>query len=468
MTFAVAGGSNGTCSVTIATTDAYYPPTNVPIPIVYGRGNLGIGIGPSKIKHVVFVIQENRSFDNIFGGLDNNGKPFPGADTVSNPNPGEPTPHDHLGNPVTMQTGALEECYDPNHSRPNAVREINGGQMNGFDLEVVSRDTCLPTPSPAPTDFVYRFIEYSEVAPYWQMGEQYAISDRMFESITSGSFAAHLYFVAAQSDHTIDNPNGGWGCDGPPGSIVDVYRDKTGGEYPGVFPCFDMPTLADVLDQRGVPWRQYAAAKDTDFGYSWSMYDAIDQIRNGPDWTTDVINPPGQFITDVGNGTLEPMTWITPLNATSDHPQSFNNMGPAWVASIVNAVGTSQFWDSTAIFIVWDDWGGWYDHVPPPTTGPVGLGLRVPFIIVSPYAKVGYVSHTVHSFGSMLHFTEEVLNLPSLGQEDASDDDLMDVFNFNQAPTPFQTFAPVRHGRAQVRNLRAGRRPPTFDPKEGD
>ncbi len=419
-------------------------PVNVP------GARIPLGIGPSKIEHVVFLVQENRSFDYIFGGLDQSGSPFPGADTVSNPLPGEPTPHDHLGNVVQMQTGLLEECYSPNHDLTNASLEIDKGKMDAFDEEKVEQLACAP--GPAPTDYVYRFAAQSEVAPYWQIGEQYAVSDRMFESIKTSSFSAHLYFVAAQTARAIDNPTKTpWGCDSSPANLVDVYNAKTGGVIDGVYPCFDIPTLADELDLRGLAWRYYGMPT-SDFGYNWISYDAIDQIRNGADWTSDVVMPSGQFLTDVGAGKLGAMTWVTPSLADSDHPISVSNMGPSWIASALNAVGQSKFWNTTAVIVVWDDWGGWYDHVPPPVTGPVGLGLRVPLIVVSPYAKRGYVSHVVHSFGSMLHFTEEVLNVPSLGQEDSLDDDLADMFDFTQSPKKFVPFKVPKNAAAVVRS----------------
>jgi len=452
----------GPASSAIAQLEApypYYTPTPIP-----GIGDLTITIGPSKIQHVIIVVQENRSFDYIFGGLDQNGNPFPGADTVSNPWSGEPTPHDHKGNPVQMQQGLLEECYVPNHGHPQAVNEENGGKMNGFDKATVQTLGCAP--GKAPHDYVYRYVAESEVVPYWEMGEQYAVSDRMFQSIASASFASHLFFVAAQSDNAIDNPNKSpWGCDAPKNTKMNIYNQRTGGEIPGPPPCLDIPTLAGSLDAAGIPWRYYGGPK-SDFGYSWETYDAIRAIREGPDWTADVIQSPAQFVTDVQNGTLSAVTWITPLLATSDHPLSTSNMGPDWVASLVDAVGTSPFWGSTAIFITWDDWGGWYDHVPPPKVNAVGFGLRVPFIVVSPYAQPAYVSHVQHSFGSILHFTEEIFGLPSLGMEDATDDDLDDMFDYLQTPTPFTTFARTHSDEAIRRAATQSRMAPMPDEDE--
>ena len=429
-------------------------------PHAWARGS--VSIGPAKIQHVVFVIQENRSFDNIFGGLDDKGNPFPGADSVSNEFPGEPTPVNHLGYPVQMVSGALKDCYSAAHDRPQAVGEIDGGKMDGFDLEDVGKLKCAPgTPPP---DYVYQTVRYADVKPYWQMGEQYAISDRMFESILSSSFGAHLFLAAGQSGHVYDYPSKSpWGCDSPATSTTAIIDEGTGKVGRGPYPCFYFPSFPDELDAQHISWRYYAA-QTGDYGYLWSVLDAFGRIRLGPEWATNVIGPPAQFVTDVANGKLAGMTWVTPTNKTSDHPESSSNLGPAWVASVVDAVGQSSFWDSTAILIVWDDWGGWYDHVPPPAINKAGFGLRVPFVVVSPYVKHAYVSHTVHSFGSMLHFAEEMLGAPSLGQEDAFDDDLSDMFDFTQTPAPFNPFASTRaRARARAAAAEAHGPPPDDD-----
>ena len=443
-------GGGGSSPAAVNRIPSTPPPSATPAPQVSAGANLSVGA--AKIAHVVFVVQENRSFDYIFGGVDASGNPFPGADTVSNPVPGEPTPHDHNGNPVTMQVGWLEDCYSPAHGHPQAETEINGGAMNGFDLDVVGRDACA-APGTPPPDFVYRYALESEVDPYWQMAEHYVLADRMFQPWTAGSFTGHLFSIAGQTEGTIDNPSQSpWGCDSvADNEVLQVLAN--GGEGGGVYPCFDMATLASVLDARHVSWRYYAAP-NTDYGYLWSTFDAIRAVREGPEWTTNVISPPAQFVSDVQNGTLAGMTWITPTLDDSDHPVSANKLGPSWVATVVNAVGTSKFWNSTAIFIMWDDWGGWYDHYPPPVQAPAGLGIRVGLIVVSPYARTGYVSHLNHTSGSVLHFAEEALGLPSLGQQDAISDDLGDAFNFAQAPTAFTPFSVPYQPQA----LRAGAR----------
>jgi phospholipase C len=226
------------------------------------------------------------------------------------------------------------------------------------------------------------------------------------------------------------------------------------------------------MDQRGVSWRSYSPPQ-SDFGYNWDPYDSFNDIRNGPDWNSNVVEPSQQIITDIGNGELAAMTWVAPFNKTSDHPGTDSNTGPPWIVSVVNAVGQSKFWDTTAIFIAWDDYGGWYDHVPPPvlaTNPQFAMGLRVPVIIISPYARLAYVSHVTHTTGSILHFAEEVFNLPSLGQDDAQEDDFTDVFNFAQTPTtftPFTQYASKAKLREASRPTR-GLMPELDDPNHGD
>ena len=166
----------------------------------------------------------------------------------------------------------------------------------------------------------------------------------------------------------------------------------------------------------------------------------------GPIWTNNVIIPQSQVLTDIANGQLAQVSWIIPDGKSSDHALLNDGSGPAWVASIVNAIGNSAYWANTAIIITWDDWGGWYDHVPPFKVINDGLswgsgyvyGFRVPLIVVSPYAKAAYISHVTHDFGSILKFIETTFTLPSLGYADVAADDLSDCFNLTQSPLTFK------------------------------
>ncbi len=178
----------------------------------------------------------------------------------------------------------------------------------------------------------------------------------------------------------------------------------------------------------------------------WSAFDAIRHVRFGPDWV-NVVSPETRVISDANSGYLPAVSWVVPTAQNSDHPFPRGKSdvdltieeqhGPEWVSSIVNAIGQSPLWKDTAIFVVWDDWGGWYDHVAPPQLDRMGLGPRVPFIVISPYARRHYVSHVQHEFGSLLKFSENVFDLPRLNTTDVRSDGLWDCFDFNQRPAPF-------------------------------
>jgi len=169
--------------------------------------------------------------------------------------------------------------------------------------------------------------------------------------------------------------------------------------------------------------------------------DATGTLCTGSDWNNHVILNQTQVLTDVANGNLPAVSWVIPTAQASDHPQKNTGLGPSWVASVVNSIGNSGYWANTAIFITWDDWGGWYDHVAPPIISSYEYGFRVPMIVVSPFAKPGFVSHHTHDFGSILKFIEETFGLPTVGYADATADDLLDCFDFQQAPLTFHAIA---------------------------
>jgi phospholipase C len=202
------------------------------------------------------------------------------------------------------------------------------------------------------------------------------------------------------------------------------------------FPCFERQSIMNEMDTAGVTWKYYQATPGAGL---WNAVDAIKSIwSNKSEMAANVISPPTKVLTDIANGQLAQVVWVTPTKAASDHPKENNGSGPSWVASVVNAIGGSKYWNSTAIFIVWDDWGGFYDHVTPTIYNSYELGFRVPMIVVSPYAKPGYISHTQHEFGSILKFTEETFGLPSLGTTDARADNLADCFTFTGKPRRFR------------------------------
>ncbi len=383
------------------------------------------GSGFGKIQHVIIIFQENRTPDNLFHGL-------PGADIAS-------SGLSSAGRVVPLVPVSLTVRYDIEHSHRAFLTSYNGGQMNGFDKV---RIVC-PVGSCANAT-AYGYVPPAEVAPYFSMAQQYTFADRMFQTNQGSSFPAHQFIVSGTSTNVTgstllaaESPRyanrDGDNCDGSPLSRVAMI-DPAGSESITMWPCFEHLTLFDRLDEMGVSWRYYEALHD---GF-WSAPDAIAHIRRGPDWA-NVVSPQTQILSDISGGTLPGVSWVIPTAASSDHASGTDGSGPAWVASIVNAVGKSPYWNSTAIFVTWDDWGGWYDHVKPPMYDSYELGFRVPLIVISPYARRGYVSHTQHEFGSLLHFTEAAFGLRPVGYTDMRADDLGDCFDFTQSPTPFTT-----------------------------
>jgi phospholipase C len=379
----------------------------------------------SPIQHVVFIIQENRSFNNLFMG-------FPKATTQN-------YGYDTTGNKISLHSQDLATTWDIDHFSPAFFKACDGTKglpgthckMDGWNNEIVGFG--------APKNFAYAYTPQSEIAPYWSMAKEYVLADKMFASNLDGSFIAHQYAVAAYASHAVDGPLSAWGCEGgKTDTIGTLTKKRTTG--PSIVTCFDNPTIGTNADTAGVSWRFYTGGIYSDGGL-WSSYQAISSVYDKTDWSTDVVNPPAQFLTDIGNGQLANVTWITPNYATSDHPGLNASGGPAWVASLVDAIGTSPFWDSTAIFIMWDDWGGWFDPVKPVFKDYDGLGFRVPLIVISPYARQGSVTHTQYETSSVLRYIEDNFNLPQMAKSDArAKDPAADptVFNYGQSPRAFK------------------------------
>jgi phospholipase C len=211
---------------------------------------------------------------------------------------------------------------------------------------------------------------------------------------------------------------------------------------PNQSPCQNYATLGDELTHKGLGWRYYAASP-SDIGFVWAAYQAVSHNYYGPGWK-HTVTPSSQVLTDVANGTLKSMTWVLPDWVDSDHSGNGSTTGPQWVASVVNAIGQSKFWKSTAIFIIWDEWGGWYDGVAPPYVDYDGLGFRIPLLIISPYAKQGRVTHVQYEHGSLLRFVEDDFGLPQLAASDTRANDPAadpNAFDLTQKPRPFLPFA---------------------------
>lgn len=403
--------------------------------LILGCGSSGSTQAPAAapqasnyIKHVVVIVQENRSFDNMFYG-------YPGANTAT-------VAQLSNGSTMPLQSLPLESAYDLGHGLEDFIVDWNTGRMNGFDQDGGPLPNCysakdgVPCPEAVPANAEFSYVEHSEIVPYFTMASQYTLADNFFTSQVDSSYDAHVFLVAARS-RIVNNPNAlPWGCDAPSGTTVPLMMpNRTVG--PGIFPCYDDPTLGSELDAKGIDWRFYAPSIGGNLGEIWSSYDSFSQIRYGPDWSTKVVSPETTVLTDIQSGNLAPVTWVVPKFENSDHPASGIANGPSWVASIVNAIGNSQFWDSTAIIVYWDDWGGFYDHVPPPQLDVWGLGVRVPMMVISPYAKHGYVSHVQYESASVAKFIESIFGLPTLGAADSRSTNLNDCFDFSQSPSVF-------------------------------
>ena len=461
-----------------------------------------------KIKHVVIIVQENRSFDNLFDC-------FPGTDCVKSapgpgPEPGPTTSASPCPNPVSTPTpgptptpiaikfGTKLPDYDIDHTYCSAfITAYDGGKQDGFYWEGFIRQGV-----PA-KNYPYSVVAVKHIQPYWDLATQYVLADRTFTTQASSSFTAHQDLIRGDTlinstQAIVDNPgpSGLWGCP----AVHDVTSLITTSSKPsalqylhdqGPYPCFGYTTLRDVLDAKGVPWKYYVPIWPNSGGQEWNAFAAIAAVYSdkGVEYPSKlqpftcsqscVSWPETNVLCDISGKTASPcpspsppgsvalpaVSWVIPDGVDSDHGYGAGlkqiDNGPDWVASVVNAIGRSSYWDSTAIIILWDDWGGFYDHVSPPQLDYEGLGFRVPMIIVSPYAKKGYVAHTQYEFGSILKFVETTFGLPSLGTTDVRAHNITDAFNFSQKPRPFVTIKPLdrTHDRAYFL-----RRPPSNTP----
>jgi len=398
-------------------------------------------VPPGKyIKHIVILVQENRSFDDLFAT-------FPGAD-------GATRGRLKTGQYIALKKVPLYSPKFPSYIHGNFVTDYDLGKMDGF-AEGTGNGSYL-----------YQYVDPLQIAPYWTLAKKYVLADHLFMTQGSASYTAHQDLIRGgtrlDANRTIvDTPSAfPWGCDAPSGTTVP-YLTNGGlvGPSPNPAPCYGKTyaTLRDTLDAKNVSWKYYVPGKikaGSPFDKQiWSAFDSVKAVRYGPEWGTKVVWPSSEdgtsrIFKDIRSGELPAVSWVIPDACNSDHPGNFtsecgaHDTGPSWVASVVNAIGKSHYWDSTAIVVVWDDWGGFYDHVPPPQIGSQaevgGPGFRVPMIVVSAYAHQGVVLHHVYGFGSIVRFVEDTFGLPSLNTTDAiSRDFAADAFEFRHKPRKF-------------------------------
>jgi len=367
----------------------------------------------SKINHFVFIIKENRSFDNYFGL-------FPGADG---------TRSGRMSNGETVTLGEAPDQISPDisHSAPAAYQAIDKGRMDYFDRNAGAVNLGV--------NHAYTEMRPQDIPDYWAYARTFTLDDHFFSTIAGPSFPNHLITIAAQAGGVTSNPamsKGRWGCDSPDNSMVVTLSPS--GQQGVSRPCFDFTTLADRLNAKQIDWRYYAPSYGQS-GYIWSTFDAIRHIRYGSQWNTNVV-PWRQFEQDVSHGHLAAVTWLVTDAAHSEHPPASTCLGENAAVSEINAIMHSRFWNDTAIFVTWDDFGGFYDHVVPPQRDNLGWGPRVPTLVISPYARRGYVDHTPYDFSSMLRLVEERFGLAPLSNRDASASDLANSFDFSADPAP--------------------------------
>jgi len=372
--------------------------------------------GMGKINHIIFLIKENRTFDTYFGT-------FPGAN-------GATTGKMSTGQIIPLGHTADRTPHDMGHSWPAALTAVDNGQMDQFDL--------IPDGTVNGDYQAYTQFTQQDIPNYFAYAKQFVLSDNTFSSQSGASFSNHLFLIAATSGGAIGLPTvprrpGPWGCDGEPGTTVAVKAED--GVITNEFPCFDFPTLGDSLNANfNRTWKSYSPSLG-ESGYQWSAFDAVNHVRNSAMWKEHVVSWK-QFVTDAAAGTLPAVSWVITDGNTSEHPPASTCAGENETVTQLNALMQGPDWASSVVFLTWDDFGGFYDHVPPPGIDQYGFGPRVPMIIISPFAKPGYISHTQYSFESVAKFIEERYAMPPLTDRDANANDMLDSFNFFQKPNP--------------------------------
>lgn len=372
------------------------------------------------VRHVVWIIQENHSFDNYFGT-------YPGADGFppTTCSPKLPGSRECVA-PFHMPKG-MPIC-DLAHEWEVAHAAYDNGRMDGF---------VWAEGSP----YTMGYYDGHDIPNYWQYARHFTLCDRFFSSLNGPSLPNHVYTVAAQSGGLIKNA----------GSVEQVEKDL---DDPA---GFSFASMMDLMSKSGTSWKYYVEAEplpqdvqeksrsnrylwypDPKEFTLWNPLPGFKSIRDNPDQMAHLVDLKNYF-TDLKQGTLPEVAWIIPRFNDSEHPpepMSPVAQGMWYVTKMVNALMESPYWNDSVIFLTWDDYGGFYDHVPPPTVDAFGYGPRVPTLVISPFAKPGYISHRTYDFTSMLKFIEERFGLPHLTARDHQADDMKDVFDFNQPAVP--------------------------------
>ena len=365
------------------------------------------------IKHVIIIVRENHSFDNLFGG-------FPGADS---------TVHAHVGTNVMRMPETPDTLKtDLSHDEFAARLAIDGGKMDKFG--------AVPNAIQNGHDVADSQYHQSQIPDYWAYAHRYSLADRFFSTILASSFPNHLVTVAGTALNTLgiaQHPQHSllsWGCDAP--KSERVWTDKNGKFGNNTYPCYNAPTLADEANKAGVPWTYYAPSAGH-LGYIWSTLDAFRHIRFSKQWSSNVV-PPGRFDTAVRSNKLAPLTWLIADWTLSEHPPASECVGENWTVARINEVEHSKLWKNTVIVLTWDDYGGFYDHVPPPKIADFSLGPRVPLLVISPYARPHFIDHQTMDFRSIVKYVEQQFNLPHMMHYNRRVQSIAGMINTNQKP----------------------------------
>ncbi len=396
-----------------------------------GGGNEGdaqSSTGPIPIKHVIVIVKENHTFDNYFGS-------FPGAEGTTQCK----TSNGTIACPHAPDSTPRDLC----HEHQCAIDAWHAGAMDGWD--------SVSTTTKNGDNLAYAQYTETDIPNYWAYARKFTLADHFHANVLAPSFPGHMFVLAAQSGWSWGNPTTEyykpyWGCDQSP-FVRAPIQNQTTCQEDKVFPCFKIPSVPDILPS-GVDWKFYGSNFYV-LPEVWSMFDGIDAVRNGPGWSKVVTAD--QFDKDVDAGTLPAVSWLVNQDLNDEHPNIGGVCkGENWTVDRINKVMASNLWQDTAILFTMDDWGGWYDHVAPPRqygcdkANPYGLGFRLPLIVISPYAKPGFVFHEVSEQASIPRFIEKVFGATKTlhdidpAAQDAQANDLMAAFDWKQKPiAPF-------------------------------
>ena len=419
-------------------------------------------LAAQKIKHVIVIMQENRSFDSYFGT-------YPGADGIPMQN-GVPT--------VCVPDPALGTCVKPvvdpgdvngggPHGQSNATADINGGKMDGFIGQVhKAKKGCADPTNPAcagnGTPDVMGYHTQSDLPNYWTYAQDFVLQDRMFEPNASWSLPDHLFMVSEWSAHCTEHNN--------PSSCVNALQDPGtpgNGKQSTPGPIYAWTDLTYLMHKDRVSWGYYVVPgsepdceDDSTLSCApvkqnaktpgiWNPLPYFDTVKN--DGQLGNIQPVDNFYKAAHAGTLPAVSWVVPSQPVSEHPPGAVSAGQSYVTSLINAVMSSSDWNSTAILLAWDDWGGFYDHLAPPSVDENGYGLRVPAMVISPYARHGFVDSQTLSFDAYDKFIEDLFlggqrldprtdgrpdPRPTVRENVSVLGNLMSDFDFTQSPRP--------------------------------